>query len=331
MKRSAILVLVLCLVAMTAIGCSNGGNAGQKNAALDYPTKEITVIVPWNAGGANDVAARQLQPIFKEMFDVDLVIKNVAGGSSAVGITEAINAKADGYTVGFATSTYVGLAAEGSVSSDLEGDFENICLVMEDPIAIVAKAGAYEDLNAFIEDARQRPGETVVAMSNTFGTAPVYMTHLQEVADIDTNLVCFDSGSRCVTEVLGGHVEVSCSNYGDFVAQVEAGEIEVLALMTQERSDVLPDVPTILECGYDVFGAGYIRQMSFMMAPKGLDPEVKEVLSKMFQDACQSDAYQAFAKERSFSSPGTIGSELDEIVAEVYNGLKLAYDKYFVE
>ncbi|MGI6128619.1 MAG: Bug family tripartite tricarboxylate transporter substrate binding protein [bacterium] len=329
MKKLVILALVLCLVAVMSVGCSSNGQ--QSASAPDYPTKEITVVVPWNAGGANDVAARQLQPIFKDMFGVNLVVKNVAGGSSAVGITEAINAKADGYTVGFATSTYIGLAAQGSVSSDLENDFENICLVMEDPIAIVCKAGAYENLEEFIEDARQRPGETVVATSNTFGTAPVYITLMAEQADIDTNMVCYDSGSRCVTEVLGGHVEVSCSNYGDFVSQVEAGEIEVLALMTPERSEVLPDVPTILECGYDVFGAGYIRQMSFMMAPKGLDPEVKETLSKMFQEACQSDSYQAFAKERSFTSPGIVGDDLDGIVKEVYDGLKLAYDKYFAD
>lgn len=329
MKRIA-LALIVCLLVGLAVGCSN--SSGDQGAAeTEFPIKEISVVVPWNPGGANDVAARQLQPIFKEMFGANLVVKNVAGGSSAVGISEVINSKPDGYTVGFATSTYIGLAAQGTVSSDLENDFENLCLVMEDPIAIVCKTGTYENLEEFIEDARQRPGETVVATSNTFGTAPVYIKLLEEEAGIDTNMVCYDSGARCVTEVLGGHVEVSCSNYGDFVSQVEAGEIKVLALMTQERSEVLPDVPTILECGYDVFGAGYIRQMSFMMAPKGLDPAVKEKLSKMFQEACLSESYQAFAKERSFNSPGIIGDELDVIVKEVYDGLKLAHDKYFVD
>ena len=330
-----ILGVALSLVMVLALGTGCGGDSGSNGSdgtpKVDFPTKEIKVIVPWNAGGGNDVAARELQPIFKDMFGVDLVIENVAGGSSAVGLTQAINSEADGYTLGFMTSTYLGLAAQGTVSDALSDDFENICLVMEDPIAVVCKTGKYETMKDFVNDAAGRPGKAVVAMSNTFGTAPVYCTILNELTGMDSKLVCYDSGSRCVTEVLGGHVEVACSNYTDFADQVAAGEMKVLALMTQERSQVLPDVPTIQECGYDVFSLGYIRQMSFMVAPKGLDPAVKDILCDMFQKACQSDAYQEFAASRSFASSGATGEELDSIVTEVYDGLKEAYDSYFAE
>ena len=326
MKKILALVLALCMTA-----CLVACNTGSEGEASDYPTKSIKVIVPWNAGGGNDIAARQLQPIFKEMFDAELVIENVAGGSSAVGLSQAINSDPDGYTVGFMTSTYLGLAAQGTVSNALEDDFDSLCLVMEDPIAIVCKTGTYNTLEEFIEDAKSRPGDSVIALSNTFGTAPVYCTLLNEQTGMDSQLVCFDSGSRCVTEVLGGHAEVSCSNYTDFVDQIAAGEITCLAVCLEERSEFLPDVPTVSECGYDIFSLGYISQMSFMMAPKGMDEEVKEKLASMFQQACQSEEYQKFAKERSFASPAIIGEELDSIVMETYTGLQTAYDSYFAQ
>jgi len=146
---------------------------------------------------------------------------------------------------------------------------------------------------------------------------------------MDAQLICYDSGSRCVTEVLGGSVEVSCSNYTDFVDQIAAGEMTCLALCTEERSTLLPDVPTVPECGYDIFSLGNLRQMSFMMVPEGMDEAVKAKLSDMFQQACQSAKYQEFAASRSFASPAVVGAELDTIVTDTYDGLKSAYDAYF--
>ena len=146
------LLSVILVAAMTMGLMACGGSGGGSGGGEDFPDKSITVVVPWSAGGGNDIAARELQPIFKDKFDVELVIENVEGGSSAVGLTQAIQSKADGYTVGFMTSTYLGLAAQGTVSSDFESDFESLCLVMEDPIAIVCKTGRYETLDDFIED-----------------------------------------------------------------------------------------------------------------------------------------------------------------------------------
>ena len=333
MKKVIAVILSLAMVFALAACSSSSGEKDGENAQEEsgYPEKSITVIVPWSAGGGNDIAARELQPIFKDKFGVELVIENIDGGSSAVGLTQAIQSKPDGYTVGFMTSTYLGLAAQGTVSDKLEEDFDPLCLVMEDPIAIVCKKGEYENLEEFVEDAKSRPGESIIALSNTFGTGPTYCALLNEQTKMESQLICYDSGSRCVTEVLGGHAEVSCSNYTDFVDQIEAGEMTCLAVCTEERVESLPDVPTVNESGYDIFELGYIRQMSFMVAPEGMDEEDKETLSNMFKEACESEEYQEFAAGRSFVSPGTTGSELENIVNETYDGLKDAYDTYFAK
>ena len=101
------LLSVILVAAMTMGLMACGGSGGGSGGGEDFPDKSITVVVPWSAGGGNDIAARELQPIFKDKFDVELVIENVEGGSSAVGLTQAIQSKADGYTVGFMTSIVV--------------------------------------------------------------------------------------------------------------------------------------------------------------------------------------------------------------------------------
>ena len=97
--RKAVLgMLGIAMAAAMTTGCAGG---------KEFPAKEITVVVPWNPGGTNDLMARALQPVFKDKFGVELVVKNSAGGGSAVGITEVLTSKADGYTVGLASSSFL--------------------------------------------------------------------------------------------------------------------------------------------------------------------------------------------------------------------------------
>ena len=117
--RNRVLYGVLSVV--LAAGLLTGCAGGKK----EFPNKEITVVVPWNPGGTNDLMARALQPVFKEKFNVELVVKNSPGGGSAVGITEVLTAKPDGYTVGLASSSFLALVAQGKAEADLD-KVENI-------------------------------------------------------------------------------------------------------------------------------------------------------------------------------------------------------------
>src|SRR5699024_4291772 len=100
----------ICLLFLLSIvgGCSNNSGASEENT---FTEKEITIIVPWDAGGSTDIMARQLQPIFDEEYGVDVVIKNVPGGGSAVGLTELTTSNPDGYTVALASSSIISLMA----------------------------------------------------------------------------------------------------------------------------------------------------------------------------------------------------------------------------
>lgn len=326
MKNFSRFLICILILSMTIGVCFEM----QSFAAADFPRKAITLIVPWNPGGANDVAARALQPIFKEKSGVDLVIKNVPGGGSAVGITEAIMSKNDGYTLGFATSSFISLAAQDIVEVDLN-TLENICMVMEDPIAVVCKTGKYGSLDDLVKDMKARPGEVICAISGTNNPAHVFTVLFGQAVGAELLLISQHSGARCVTDILGGHADISISNYGDFVSQIQAGEMKVLGVMTQERLKMLPEVPTVIESGYNVFAKGVLRQFSFVMGPSNLDVSVKDRLVKLFSESVADERFQSFAKERSFSASGLSGQELNKAIGSTYDAMKIAAAEIFTK
>lgn len=309
-------ILTVMVAASALTGC-----AGAKK---EFPSKEITLVVPWNPGGTNDLMARALQPVFKSKYHVDLVVKNSAGGGSAVGITEVLTSKSDGYTVGLASSSFLALAAQGKVEVDLD-KIENICLVAEEPIVLVTKKGGkYADAQAFIEDAKNKKGEVSIGVPGSNNVNQAYATLLGEAADCEFMFMPFDGGSRVITEVLGGHVDAGVLKPSEIVSQVKSGDLAVLGVFNKDGLDTMPDVPTFESMGYDVFTLGQLRQASYIMAPEGLKAENKTKLASMFKESLESDEFKAFAAESGLVSQPITDAELDTYISDVYDGLEKA-------
>ncbi len=313
-------VLYGIVSAMLTVGILSGCASGQK----EFPTKEITVVVPWNPGGTNDLMARALQPVFKEKFDVELVVKNSPGGGSAVGIMEVLTSKPDGYTVGLASSSFLALVAQGQAEADLD-KVENICLVAEEPVVLVVKnGGKYSDAQSLIDAAIANPGEVSIGIPGTNNVNQAYGTLLMQAADTDFLFMPFDGGSRVITEILGGHVDAGILKPSEVITQVKSNDLAVLGVFNKDGLSVMPEVPTFESLGYDVFTLGDIRQASYIMAPDGLDSEVKEKLASMFKEALESDDFKAFAAESGLVSQPITGEELDVFLDDVYAGLENA-------
>lgn len=349
MKRFLTLVLAVSML-LVMVGCSSGSSSApvstpsaptsvvptpkstdpkvESKPVVDFPKREIKLIVPWSAGGANDINARFLQQIFKDKFDVDLVVENIAGGSSAVGITQAMQADPDGYTLGYASSSYIALIAQGMVDLTVD-NMDLIGVAVEEPITMYTKTnGKYSTLKEVLDANKAAPGTVNFGKSGTFTSSYVFSSLIQKQADTQFNVVPFDGASRVVTEILGGHMDVGMSNLGDIMSQVNEGEILPLVVFSENRSDVIPDTPTAAELGYDVFKLGKIKQASFVMAPKGLDPAVKQELIRMFNEAVASDEYQKFAKERGFTVPELNEEELAKYIQQISVGFEAAAKEF---
>ncbi len=322
MKKVLCMMIALLMVTLPLFGM----------AETDFPKKEITIIVPFSAGGATDLMARQLQPVFKDKLNVDIVVQDVPGGGSVTGITQAMTSKPDGYTIALVTSSYIALAAQDQVPLPLDS-FTNITSLSEDPLCIVVKStaagGKYATIQDLMDDMKARPGEVVVAQAGNNNANQACVGVWAEEAELELNDVPYDGASRVVTEIIGGHIEAGCMKPADCLSQVQAGEISILAFFTRERVSLYPDVPTFAELGYDIFKYGDIAMVTFLAAPQGTDPEVKAKLSEMFYTVLSSEEWQAVAAERSFVTNPINGEELDAYINSVYEGLKVAAEKIF--
>ena len=325
--KKTLLILMVALLAMTIVFAQ--GQAEASKSEVKYPTKEITVIIPWNPGGTNDLVGRAMQPIFKEMYNVDIVIKNVPGGGSAVGILEATNAKNDGYTLGIATSSFLALMAQGRVESTLEST-SNMMAFMEEPIILVVKNnGKYADAKALLEAMKANPGQVSCGVPGSNNVNQAYATLLQEEVGSEFNFMPFSGGSRVVAELIGGHIDCGVLKPSETIAQVKAGELKVVGVFNKDGVSVMPDVPTFESLGYDVFGLGNIQQMAYVMGPKDIDPQVQAKIVEMFTGVLKSDAFKKFADETGVQINIQTGADFDKYIAEVYSGLEKASEEIF--
>ncbi len=300
-----------------------------------FPAKEITIIIPFKAGGAFDVMARTLQPIIKEMYDVDVVVNCVAGGGSAVGVTQCLTSKPDGYTIGFGSTSYLGLIAQGQMDMNVE-DAEFLCQISADPMVLVAKAGGpYDTLEKYLEAAKANPGTVSLGNPGSNNTNQATAKFLDmAMGDGTFEMLPFSEGdARVVTELLGDHLDAGVLKPNSCMSQLKSGELVIIGSFTHERLEAFPDVPTFAEMDLDVFPYGDVAQtVCFAIAPKGLDPEVKTALSNMLYNATQSDTFQQLAKEGGFEAPGIHGAELESYVLnDLYNGAQVLAEKVFAQ
>lgn len=343
---TAALAMVLAVAMMMFSGCgaAQSGNTTKNNNVdkqseqkqgepkqSDFPKKGITLIVPWKPGGSTDIMARYLQPIFKSEFGVDLVVKNVDGGGSAVGLTELISSKPDGYTVALASSSFLALVAQERMKVSLD-DTVNISTISEDPLVLVVKnGGKYDSTESFIDAAKKNPKKVSIGIPGTNNVNQAFAELLGRGADAQFLFMPFDGGSRAITEIMGGHVDAAVLKPSEVIAQVNAGEVKALGVFSREKLEILPETPTFEEVGYNVFTLGEITQVGYIVAPKGISDDVRNKLSDMFAQAISTDEFQELAKTGAFVSKAKTGEELDTYISNIYEGLKKVSSEIFTK
>ncbi|MGJ8609583.1 MAG: Bug family tripartite tricarboxylate transporter substrate binding protein [Octadecabacter sp.] len=273
----------LCLVA--------GGATAQ-----GYPEKDVTLIVPWSAGGGTDTIARSLVSEAEACFGANINVVNRTGAVGAIGMGATATARNDGYTVGLITfnlSTY-GLLDQAELSY---ADFDLIQLINQSPGAITVAANSdWETLDDLMSYAQENPGVVTVGHAGTGGAWHLSAATLAKEYETTFNYVPFDGSANVRTALLGNHVAVATTGIDEMKQLLEAGEVRVLAVNALERADAFPDVPTVSEAGYAI--AAPIYDWRGLAAPKGIDPAVMATIIEGFKACFDSDNFQALAEER---------------------------------
>jgi tripartite-type tricarboxylate transporter receptor subunit TctC len=282
-----------------------------------FPSKGITAVIPWLPAGSTDLAGRKIQMIMKDQ-GVNLIIKNVPGGGSIVGITEVKNATPDGYTVGLGSGAFLAAGAIGLAPLN-PSDFSNISLISEDPLVLIIKADApFNNVKEFTDYMKANPNKVTFSSAGTNNATHFLGVELASMVNAKIQHVPYDGGAQCVTQVMGGHITAAVIKPTEAMAQLKEKQIRILAIASDQRLESLPDVPTFKESGFDLVSS----QITFVIAPKNIDAAVRTRLVELFDKAVQSQEYQEFAEQQGFICPKIIFAELDSLIYIQNNTLK---------
>lgn len=235
-----------------------------------YPSKPITLIVPFPPGGVADIVARPFADALSRELKSPVVIENKAGAGGGIGMGFVAKAKPDGYTLLLALSSISILPAADKVIGrpplyQLD-QLTPIARLTADPTVLAVRAEApWKTLQDFIDDARKRPGAINYGSSGNYGTMHMPMEMFAQSAGIKLTHVPFTGAGPAVVALLGGTVDAIASGPSTVIQHVKGGKVRVLASWGDKRLASLPDVPTLSESGYDVV----FFQWSALFAPTG--------------------------------------------------------------
>ena len=287
LKRKSFLLLMALILAVGLIAAGCGGGEGTEGK-VEYPTKPITLIVPWNAGGDTDAIWRTVGKYLEKELGQTIVIQNIGGGSGAVGAQEALQAKPDGYTL-LAGHDSIALSYVLGKTEFSYSDFEPIALMTSNPEIVATVTGSqFTDMDKVIAYAKEHPGELTFGAS--LGSTSHYTPAAIEAATgIDFKMVGYEGTADRMTAVLGGHINFGGVSIPAAKEYVAAKKMILLGIASEERDPNLPDTPTLKEQGIDVIS----RTNRGLFAPKETPEEIIQILRDALEKVSEKPEFQA--------------------------------------
>lgn len=289
----------LLLIAVATMGCDAFGGDDQ-----EYPSSQVTLIVPYSPGGSGDPVARQFAEQLGESLGTSVVVENREGGSGTIGTGAVSEAEPDGYTIGYGSPAP--LALQTLVNQDLpyDGpeDLQPLVKIGYSPITIAVRDDApWQTFDEFLDHARENPGEVQVSVGGQPNTKSLQLEELSRAADVDINIVPFSGGgSEAITALQGDRVDAVSVNPPGLEGPVEAGDIRVLGTFTEEPYEGFPESIPIVDAGYGEMTA--LEDSIFFIAPEGLPEDVRETLSEASWEVSTSEEFTQFVEENGYIS-----------------------------
>lgn len=285
--------LALSASVTLAAGCADNGEA-----AADFPSDTITMIVPYAAGGGTDILARQLAPLAEERLGVPVVVQNQPGGSTIPALNEVL-ADSSGHTIILEGALIAGLQAQ-DIADLGPDDFAPVMNAQADSMALNVLADSeWETIEDFVAATEASPGSMQVSTSAAGGVNHAAATLLANDG-LDIEIVPFNEGSApAITALLGGRVDAVAMTPAEIVQYIDSGDVRMLAVGADERLEAFPDVPTFAEAG---LGEDTVKAFRVVLTSPDVSEANLNVLEEALLDAAESDEFAQFLDEQSYES-----------------------------
>ncbi|WP_134680177.1 tripartite tricarboxylate transporter substrate-binding protein [Paracoccus ravus] len=252
--------------------------------AQGYPERQITMVVPFSAGGPTDTVARLVAEKMSTDLGQQIVVENVGGAGGTLGAGQVAKAEPDGYTV---LLHHIGMATSATLYRNLAYDtlnaFEYVGLVTEVPMVVVARKDFEPaDFAGFMEHVKANGDKLTLANAGIGAASHLCGMLLMQALGTPLVTVPYKGTGPAMTDLLGGQVDIMCDQTTNTTQQIQGGTIKAYAVTTPERLTLFPDLPTAKESGLDSLEFAIWHGI---YSPKGTPAEANERLSKALQSA----------------------------------------------
>lgn len=307
------------LFALSA-GCSSKSTTSQPDSPQQqekFPSKNITCIIPYSAGGGNDIFARISAPKLKQMLGVEVIVENKPGGGSSVGIVEGLRATADGHTM-------IGISSPGTEIASLETkifkleDFKPLGAYTADPhILIVGPKSPYDSFEKLLAAIKANPGKIKMGCVGPVSSAAIMGEKIKEALGVSWVNIPYEGGADATAAVMGGHVDFQIATLGRNYTSHKDGRLKILCITMPERFESAKDVPTFKEItGIALYGAAKRGTVVSAKVPEDRYKVLLDAYTKLLKDPefiKESDKTNPFV----YTGPEEWTKELKESMKDV--------------
>jgi tripartite-type tricarboxylate transporter receptor subunit TctC len=291
------LLATICVVASPSIAAAE--------TQYPDPARRITFIVPFSAGGSNDILARKVGQRVSEDWQIPVVVENHVGASGSLGAARAAQAAPDGYTLLILSSTYtINCAVMPSLPFDPKNSFEPVAMLGKGAMMLAAsKMLPAHNAKELIALARAKPGELYYGSAGVGSVNQMAMELLKSLAGLDIKHVPYRSGNAAVNDLIGGHLDMFVGSLPQMIEMVRGGTATGIAVTSPKRTVAIPELPTLAESGVP----GYeLEQWWGVVVPAGVPRPIVDKLNAELATVLATPEIKDFtAHEGAEPSPST--------------------------
>ncbi len=306
-KLSLSLLIVLSTLAWA---CTEAGEQGKV-----YPTRPLSFIVPWAAGGMTDMSSRMASAVWQKALGQSVNVVNRTGGGGVVGHLAIAQARADGYTLG-AVTVDISLLHHTGITDLTYENYTPIALLVNNPAAVTVRADApWDSLPDLLADLRKSPGELQASGTAKNGIWDLARMGFLKAAGLESSAMPWvpsQGAAPALQELIAGGVDVVTAALSEVDALRQAGQVKTLAVMSEERLPEFPDVPTLKEYGLDWTVGGWVA----ICGPANLPADIQATLDSTIKVAVQDPEYLTAMKNSGATMQFLVGEECRAFMAK---------------
>jgi len=292
------------------------------------PSKQIETVVHTGPGGGSDLFARAIAELLQKekLLTQRMQVVNKSGGGSAVAMSYLAEKKAESHTIGFFTGVWVTNPLTTAEANVTVKDLTPIVRLVLEPAVIAVKADApYKTVKDFIDAAKKNPKQLAQSGGSVTSRDNLVRLLIQKATGAQWNFISFPSGGERLSNLLGGHVQMMVIEPQEAGEQIRAGNLRVIASLTEKRLASMPNVATLKEQGIDV---PLIPQARGVIAPPGVSHEVVQYWEGVFDRFAKSPTWKQYVEQNQFEDGYLKGPRLgkffDDLTVQMRDVLKEA-------